>query len=299
MQTARRTSTYDYHSPHNKPQFTVQPGEIFVAETELCTGGWLTSPEDVWTPDKTSALNPAVVVAVAGAKPGDVLKVTILDIVPDKQGYTGFSRASNPLARIIADHPWDMNVRTVRIEDGYVLFNQNLRLPIAPMIGTLGTAPAVEVISNAFGGRYGGNMDVQEVAPGATVYLPVAVEGALLHIGDVHAIQGDGEICCSGGIECRSVVTLKAEVLPAIPGMATVRIETDAYIGAIACLRSMEESFYAATRELLGWMAADYGFSFEEGYLLMAQVLEARNTQMVNPTRSTIAKMPKRFLKRG
>ena len=67
------------------------------------------------------------------------------------------------------------------------------------MIGVLGTAPELEVFSNAWPGPHGGNMDVQEVCPGATVYLPVNVPGALLHIGDVHAIQGDGEINCGGG----------------------------------------------------------------------------------------------------
>ena len=71
-----------------------------------------------------------------------------------------------------------------------------------------------EVFRNSWPGTFGGNMDVQEVAIGATVYLPVYVPEALLHIGDVHAMQGDGEINCGGGIECRSEVRLKVDLLP-------------------------------------------------------------------------------------
>ena len=296
MQKTDRTINYSFHSPQNKPQFTVQPDEIFLAETELCTGGWLNSIDDIWTPDKTCGLNPTVVVAVEGAQPGDLLAVDIINIAPDTIGYTGFNAASNPLANTICLTDWGHNLKTVRIENGFVYWNDKIVLPISPMIGTLGTAPAVETLSNAKGGRHGGNMDVQEVCAGTTVYLPVEVPGALLHIGDVHAIQGDGEINCSGGIECRSRVRMRTRLVKRPDYMECVRAEDKNYIMTIACERTLEESFYLATEQLLQWMCNDYGYKLPDAYLLMGQVLEARNTQFVNPTRSYICKMPKKYL---
>jgi len=297
MKTALRSVTYNVHSSNNPPQITVKPGETFLAETELCTGNWLNSINDSWTPDKTNASNPAVCVAVEGARPGDVLAVEIIKIVPDKIGYTGFNNTSNKLADKILKRDWGLNVKTVAIDDKYVYWSSILKLPISPMIGTLGTAPADREITNAYAGVHGGNMDVQEVSAGSTVYLPVEVDRALLHIGDAHAIQGDGEINCSGGIECRSEVTLRVEIVPRPKNYRCVRIENADYIMTVGCEADVEASFLLACEQMIGWMTEAYHFSIDEAYLLMGQVMEARNTQFVNPTRSYVCKMPKKFLK--
>lgn len=296
MKTALRTQTYNLHSASNAPQFTVQPGEEFLAETELCTGGWLNSLQDSWTPEKTCATNPTVCVAVAGAKPGDLLAVDILDITPDSVGYTGFCGGQHPLADRIRPRDWGMNTRTVAIDAQGVHWGGGLVLPLRPMVGTLGTAPATEALSNTRAGRHGGNMDAQEVRPGSRVYLPVAVEGALLHIGDVHAIQGDGEINGAGGIECRSVVKLRAQVVPRPAGCQAVRIEDDDFIMTVGSEKTLEESFYFAADQLLLWMEERYAIPAGEGYLLMGQLMEARCTQFVNPTHTYLCKMPKQPL---
>ena len=298
MQTLSKNFTYDFHSAGNKPQTTVKPGEVFFAETELATGGWLHSIEDTWAPEKSSALNPTVCVAIEGARPGDMLAVDILSVVPDSIGYTGFDVNLNPLANLIKTRDWGLNVKTVRIDPEFIHWSDDIKLPVKPMIGTLGTAPAHEVLSNAKGGSHGGNMDVQEVCPGSTVFLPVAVDGALLHIGDVHALQGDGEINCGGGIECRSVAQLRVNIMKQPEDFRCVRIENDEYIMTVACERSLEDSFYLAAEQMLLWITDTYKHSTDEAYLLMGQVLETRCTQFVNPTRSYICKMPKKYLRR-
>ena len=296
MQTLSRLKAYSVHSRNNPPQFTVKSGEIFRANTELCTGDWLNSIDDIWTPDKTNALNPTVVVAVEGAKPGDMLAVEILKVVPDKIGYTGFNNESNHLATKVINRDWGHNLRTLAICDKYVHWSDRLKIPIEPMVGTLGTAPAGEDVGNAYGGAHGGNMDVQEVCPGNTIYLPVEVDGALLHIGDAHALQGDGEINCSGGIECRAEVTLRATIVKRPSEMRCVRIENADYIMTVGCLADVDGSFLLACEQMVSWMVADYDFTIEDAYLLMGQVMEARNTQFVNPTSSYICKMPKKYL---
>ncbi len=296
MKIAQRDLLYTYHSRMNQPALHVAFGETFQVDTELCTGSWLKSIDDRYSREKARGPNPAVVIAVEGARPGESLAVDILAIEVDTLGYTGFDGADNFLARQILDQDWGLTTKTVAIRDGLIHWSDRLKLPIKPMIGTLGTAPAQEVISNAKGGRHGGNMDVNEVTIGSTIYLPVDVPDALLHVGDVHAIQGDGEINQGGGIECRSRVTLKVRRAERPAGMRWIRAENEDYIMAIACDRSLEESFHAASAEVLDWMTEAYGFSQQAAYLLMGQLLEARCTQFVNPTRSYICKMPKKYL---
>jgi len=206
MKKATRDVLCYEHSRYNEPSLAVGPGETFVVETELCTGGWLNSIEDQWTQEKSSRPNPTVCIAVKGARPGDALAVTIEDIRPDELGYTGFAPGMNPFPDWIRQKEWGTVTKTVRIRDGFIEWDDNLRLPTLPMIGTIGVAPDFNVFDNSWPGQHGGNMDVQEVRACATVYLPVYVPDALLHVGDVHAIQGDGEINCGGGIECRSEV---------------------------------------------------------------------------------------------
>jgi len=296
VRRATRETTATCHSRNNRPSLTVVPGEVFQVETELCSGPWLTSLHDRYDPARTTGPNPTVVVGIEGAVPGSQLAVKILDIELDKVGYTGFLRHQNPLSRQILDHDWAATHRTVAICDRQIIWSDTLRIPVRPMIGTLGTAPGQEEILNSKGGSHGGNMDVQEVAPGSTVYLPVSVPGALLHIGDVHAIQGDGEINLAGGVECRAVVTLQVETGNWFRRMSQVRIENEAYIMSVACERSAEESFTAAVRDLIGYITECCGSTELEAYLLLGQVMEARCTQFVNPTRSAVCKMPKRYL---
>jgi len=296
MQALSRTITYNLHSRNNPSQLTVKPGEIFLAETELCTGSWLNSINDTWTPDKSNASNPTVCVAIEGARPGDMLAVEIIKVVPDKVGYTGFDNNPNSLANKILKRDWGLNVKTVAICDKYVHWSNRLKLPVSPMVGTIGTAPSDKDIRNIYAGPHGGNLDVQEVAAGSTVFLPVEVEGALLHIGDAHALQGDGEINGSGGIECRAEVTLRAEIMPRPQNFRCVRIENADYIMTVGCEPDINASFMLACEQMISWMVDDYGFSIEEAYLLMGQVMQARNTQFVNPTSSYICKMPKNFL---
>jgi len=274
----------------------VEPGETFVAETELCSGGWLQSVDDVWRPAVASRGNPTVCVGVAGADRNHMLSVTIEDIVVDEVGYTAFSPGVTPFPDWIRRKAWGIVTRTVPIRDGFVHWHDRLRIPIDPMIGTLGTAPEFESLSNGRNGPYGGNMDAQEVRRGTTVYLPVYVPGAVLHIGDVHAVQGDGEINCGGGIECRSEVTLTVDLHPKPDRMTWPRMSDSTHIMTVGCARPAEDAFRHGVQDLIYWMADEYGFREDLAHLLLGQVLEARCTQFVDPTYTYICKIGKEFL---
>ncbi len=296
LPTVSRSPSYLAHSRFNPPGLTVKPGETFVAQTELNTGDWLNKFEDRYDPNVGFGPNNTVVVAIEGAEPGQVLAVHIDDIKPDELGFTGFAPGMNPFPDWIRQKEWGLVPKTVRIRDGLVEWSDKLKLPIKPMVGTLGTAPALEVIGNAWPGRHGGNMDIQEVCAGATLYVPVEVPGALLHIGDVHAIQGDGEVCCNGGIECRADVTLTTQLQPRPKRMTWPRITNDTHLIALGFARPAEDAFRIAVEQLVYWLADDYGMDERDALLLLGQVLEARVTQFVDPLYTYVAKINRKYL---
>ena len=203
------TPVFDSRTP---PVAHVAPGEIFLVETEDSRGGRTRVPEHT-TPEYLLAMrkrgyhgNPVTgPIYVETAKPGDTLAVHVLDQKCDTLGYMGYW----PFLFHLEDYFPQPATVLVEIRDGHVIFADDIRIPVRPVIGTIGVAPAVEAILSGSMGRHCGNVDVQEIAAGSTIHLPVYVEGALLCLGDCHAIQSDGEI---GSVEMRSEVTLRCEV---------------------------------------------------------------------------------------
>ena len=211
-------------------------------------------------------------------------------------GYTRFAGSTGAMPAYLDSTAVGEPSRVVSIREGKILWSDSLVLEAAPMIGYLGVAPAAERLHHGWGGYWGGNFDIQEVSPGATVYLPIYVPGALLHIGDMHAIQGDGEICGAGGIETEGVVQVTCAVREKPTTMNYPRIETDSHIIAVGMAKPAEDAFRMALESLIRWMEEDYGFSRGEAFLLLGQVMEARCTQFVNPTFTYVAKAEKRYL---
>lgn len=298
MKTVTRDILYTEISRFNQPTIKIKSGETVKIATELNTGNWLHSATDVWSPEKQIGRpNPASgCIDVEGAKPGQMIAIKILDIEILDLGYTGFAPGMNPFPDWIRDREWGIVTKTVKIENGFIIWNDKLKIAIEPMVGFIGTAPAIGVPDNTANGTYGGNLDIQEATIGSTVFLPVYVEGALLHIGDVHAIQGDGEICCAGGIETRSMVTIQVDLLQKPPEMIWPRIETSDHIISIGCARPAEDAFRIAVKEMIKWMVASFGFSETAAFLLLGQILQARCTQFVNPLYTYICKVKKEFL---
>lgn len=300
MKLITREKVYNTLSKDNKPSGIIKSGETFQIQTELNGGTWLNSKNDLWSPDKSNGPNLCTVVEVEDAEVGDTLAVEIIDVKPDKLGYTGFASWRNKLSQIIYPNDWDIVTKTVDINDEYINWSDSLKLPIIPMIGTIGTAPSGEPETNKYAWHNGGNMDVQEVTSGTTIYLPVSVKGALLHVGDCHAIMGDGEIPHGGGIECRATCTLKVNVIKGYKAHNWLRLENNDYIMTIANEIKIKDSFTSACHELIDWMVDDYNFTPQEAFLLLGQVLEARCTMLHGdnePFSPYICKINKKYLK--
>jgi len=163
-------------------------------------------------------------ILVDGAEPGDALKVTLLDFTPSGWGWT----ANIPGFGLLADQFPEAALHIWRYQtamDTPAAFGPGGRVPLKPFTGTIGVAPAEPGLHSVLPPRrVGGNMDIRDVAVGTTLYLPVAVAGALFSVGDTHAAQGDGEVCGTA-IESPMGVALRFELEKAA-GLAYPRFDT-------------------------------------------------------------------------
>jgi acetamidase/formamidase len=207
----KRTQTHGSWDHSIAPVLHIAPGDTVVVELQNASGGQLrreSAASELATLD-LARINPVTgPIFVEGAKPGDTLVVEILQLDVDTWGWT----ANIPGFGLLADRFTEPVLHTSRIAGGTIDLFTGMRIPCVPMIGTIGVAPAeagsFSVIPPT---RNGGNMDIRHVGPGATLFLPVAVDGALLSLGDGHAAQGDGEVCGTA-IETTTVATLRVSL---------------------------------------------------------------------------------------
>jgi len=298
MQRATKDVLYFETGPDNEPTLYVDPGEEFEVETQMNRGPWLDDhPDKEVLEKKLRAGNPSSgCIYVNGAEAGQVIIVRIGDIDIDPIGFTRFRGANGAMPGWLGGSGVGEHHKVVEIKDGFILWSDELQIPVAPMLGVVGVSQANTRWAHAWAGQWGGNFDIQEVTTGASVHLPVSVPGALLHIGDMHARQGDGEICGAGGIESGCRVRITCELAERPESMTWPRLTNETHIMTTAMARPAEDAFRTALEEMILWLEDDYGFSRGEAYLFLGQVLEARCTQFVNPTFSYVAKVDRKYL---
>jgi amidase len=248
------------------PVVTIAPGEVVIFETLDAASGKLKTLEDALTifAPKEQA-NPATgPVSIRGAEPGDNLVVTVLDIQLGERGHTRIRRG----AGVITDELNPPRALLIPVRDGVVHFTDRIRFPARPMVGVIGTAPAGAPVPTFFPGPHGGNMDQNDVAPGAKVHLPVGVGGALLCIGDVHASMGDGELT-GGGIDIRAEVTVRVQLEK---GQARSRpwIETGEAWMVCANAPELPAAIRQATSDMATFLAGRLRIDREEAFMLIA-----------------------------
>lgn len=204
-------SQVTYHLEAGAPFIaSVEPGASFVVETHDCRTGTITSasiPNDLLD---TRWVNPVTgPIEIQGAEPGDVLAIDLHDVttsgdglINHRPGASAIDEHADPVFRII-----ELDKRDIRIGP--------VSVPRQPMVGFIGLTPASDAPGTLIGGSWGGNMDTKLLTTGARLYLPVAVPGAGLHVGDLHAAMGDGEVYMTG-VEVAGEVTLTVHRLRAV-----------------------------------------------------------------------------------
>ena len=166
------------------------------------------------------------------------------------------------------------------------------------MLGCFGVAPADgEAISTATSGKHGGNMDYRGFVSGVTVYFPVFVPGALVHVGDGHATQGDGEIV-GNGIEISMEVEFTVRTIKG-KCIGWPRGENAEYIFTVGNARPLDQAVQHATTEMLRWLKEDYGLDTTSASLLLGQCVEYDLGNVFDPAYTMVCKLNKRWLPSG
>ena len=246
------------------PVLTVAPGDVLCLETEDSHDGTIKTEADRFYTEKFRP-NPATgPIAVRGAEPGDALALDIIDIRPGPQGYTTIRPSWGLITGVVKQS----EAKILRVEKGDVVFGPGIRFPIRPMIGTIGTAPAGAPVSNMYAGPHGGNMDNNEIAPGATVFLPVSVSGGLFGLGDVHASMGDGELS-GGGFDLPAEVTLRVGLRKGLR-LAWPRIERAGHIVTTSAHVDCVEAIRVAVDEMVGILGERLGLGRADALMLLS-----------------------------
>jgi len=269
------------------PQLRIGDGEEVLVQTAEASGGQL-------GPRSTSAdlvalsldrVNPVTgPIFVEGAQPGDALEVEILSIEVADWGWT----ANIPGFGLLADEFPEARLAISRIAGDAVALPFGVELRCVPMIGTIGLAPAQPgqhpILPPT---RQGGNMDIRHLTAGAVLRLPVAVPGALLSVGDIHAAMGDGEVCGTG-IETAAEVRLRLRLLPgqapAFPLFRTTghAARRGAELATTGIGSDLMEAARDAVRGLLDELERLTGLSRLEAYLLASVAADLKICEVVD-----------------
>jgi len=300
MATHRFTATHWHNILGTLPAaLTVASGDTVVTETIDASGLDKDGQQVASGPNPMNGP-----IFVTGAEPGDTLKVEILRMTPISA--TGWTRAA--LAASVVDPEvvrtlpprdkviWRIDRQGLTLAlDPPVAGLEHLVLPVEPMIGCFGVAPAHgQAFSTATSAENGGNMDYRGFGPGTTVWFPVSVPGALFFLGDCHATQGDGEIVGTGVETCFEVevrLTVEKDRRLEWP-----RGENETDIFTVGNARPLDQALQHATTDMFNWLTSDYGLSPAAASHLMGQVVRYDVGNVYDPAYTMVCKIAKKWL---
>jgi amidase len=293
-------NTYSFAHP---PVLRIRPGDRVITKT-IDAAGMDWNGKSV-----ASGPNPQTgPFFVEGAEPGDMLVITVEKIETNRtMAYS---------ASLLAPYAVDPGAIATRVDRepkritwtidkarGVARLEQNdvqpggIELPLRPMLGCIGVAPArKEAISTATPGAFGGNMDYAWMNAGVKLMLPVSEPGALLFIGDGHARQGEGEVAGTG-LETSMDVEFTVQLVKN-KAIGWPRLETDTHVMVLGSARPLLEAFQHATTELQKWLMSDYGFTERGAQAFMGQATEYEIANVVDPNFTVVAKVRKDLLPR-
>ncbi|MBN62844.1 MAG: acetamidase [Gemmatimonadetes bacterium] len=279
------------------PVLEIAPGDT-VSTTTVDARGWDQNGEQAATRG-----NPMTgPFYIAGAEEGDTFVVHFDKLWPNRDwGWTGHQIAPNVLdpgfdpgfTRVDEPLRWPIDLEAGTATQPDTL--PGLVLPLRPMVGCFGIAPPRgQAISTATSSTHGGNMDYNGFVEGVTVYLPVEAPGALFHLGDGHAVQGDGEIVGTG-IEISFDVTFSVDLIKG-KRIGWPRGENDTHIFVAGNARPLDQCVEHASSELVRWLEADYGLSSQTAHALLGQCVEYDMGNVFDPAYTMVCKVAKSLL---
>src|SRR3954462_14805694 len=297
---------YAYTFGGAPPVMRVQPGAALRLWSDDAFGGALRSVDDLSSAKvDLRFVNPQTgPFYVEGAEPGDTLALHLAALEPARDwgasatiplfgGMTSTDRVVT-LQEPLPDTTWIYQLDRDRGTLGFAARHSDHRieLPIEPMLGTVGVAPAGgEARSSLVPDRFGGNMYTPQMRAGSTIFLGVNVEGAMFSIGDGHYQQGEGE-ACGTAVEGAMTTTLIVEL---VKGNAPVwpRLEDDTHWMTVGASRPLEDAWRIGQTELVHWFRELYGLHAMDAYQLLSQIAEVPIANVVDANYSAVVKARK------
>ncbi|MFI6358084.1 acetamidase/formamidase family protein [Streptomyces sp. NPDC050743] len=291
------------------PVARIAPGTVLDLYTEDCFGGRVRSEKDLVSEVcEFPFLNPQTgPFHIEGAEPGDTVAVHFVSIEPARDwaasttvplfGALTSTHTTATLQPPLPERVWIWQLDRARRTALFKAQDSDIEveLPMDPMHGTVGVAPAnLEVRSALVPDAHGGNMDTPEMRAGVTCYLGVNVEGALLSLGDGHARQGEGETC-GVAVECAMNTVVVVDLLKDI-ATPWPRLESDTHIISTGSARPLEDAFRISQLDLVQWLARDYGFSEPDAYQFATQTVESPLANVCDTNYTCVAKLRKEWL---
>ena len=283
-----------------EPKIRARLGERLRVFTEDCFSGRLTSidgkPREVAPFPRVNPLTGPI--AVQGVKAGDVLAIHLASLTPARDwgvatispnfGALSGTRNNPNLQPEQSEKVW---IWRVDRERGIVTTRageREIHAPLRPFHGSLGVAPPYgEIRASVVPDSFGGNLDIPDLAAGATLYLRANVDEAMVYIGDGHFAQGDGELAGTA-VEGALETDLMFGVCKG-DDILWPRIETDAEIAVIGCARPLEDAVRIAAEGLVRWVSSVSALELQDAYQLVSQNCRLRIGNLVNPLYSVAA----------
>jgi acetamidase/formamidase len=226
-------------------------------------------------------------VHVAGAEPGDVLEVEILELQPGPWGWC----AVLPELGLLPEDFKEPFTRFFDLTTGDTTELAGVQIPIEPFLGTMGVLPDDLDHATPFPPhKGGGNVDTRHLKAGTTLELPVFREGALFSCGDSHAAQGDGEVCVAA-IETDMVATLRfglrkggAGSTPrfVVPGPLTPRVDAGGWYGTMGIHQDLMQGAKEAVRGMIEMVVERHGLEREDAYVLCSLAGDLKILEIVD-----------------
>ena len=275
-------------SGENRPVAVVESGETVVFETYDCYQGQLLPEGNTFKNFDRRYGNPATgPVYVNGAKPGDMLKIKIEKLEMGPVGILDIGPNSGALKEYF-DEPV---INRIHVTGDTLKYDERLSVKTKPMIGVIGTAPTGELVSTRTPMDHGGNMDCTRIEEGAALYLPVFVDGALLAVGDFHAIMGEGEVG-NCGLEIEGHATLKLDVDHDMK-MPFPMIENDEQWMTVAYGETLDEAAEKASKQMFRFLMEYCGLGKVDAGMLIDMLGDLIVCQIVNPMKTCRMEIPK------
>lgn len=277
---------YEFNK-NNTPVLKVKNGETVTIDTYDCFENQIISEDTPISELDWNRINPATgPIFVEGAQPGDLLKVKIDKLEIADQGVM----LTGPDLGVLGHRLEKMEAKVLPITDQFVQFDE-VQIPLNPMIGVIGVAPAEEGVNCGTPGAHGGNMDNKMITEGATLYFPVFTEGALFALGDFHAAMGDGEVSVSG-IEVAGRATVTFEIVKN-GSFSFPLLENKDVFSLIVSAKTLDEAAKLATEQMADVIADKSGKSMSETVMLLSAAAQVEVCQIVDPLMTVRINVPK------